>query len=332
MNSINTSNEFGNNSCPGECHASSNGKVDTEIFRNIIQSNDTTVVLLTPKETLSLWLIDQQKKGTITADEAKLQWEEWTTLGEFTTANIGVGQGVYSISKLVKDLGNTSTRVYIKTYGGQPHIILKGYPGLRSVLNAPKYGLQNPKILQMGIGKYGAVKSAKFGGILTVIGLAAFRIVHFFLDDKATVTQLIGFIGSDIVKVGVSVAASIGAASLAAGTLLVGSFALGPLVVAVAVGAAVGFALDWLDSKLHITNRVIKALDQVGKFTKLQFQAIKHATLDLGRKAKEQATEKAGQVIDKVSEAAADSVKRYIVKKIEDLFWISPTPKAGGIH
>lgn len=70
----------------------------------------------------------------------------------------------------------------------------------------------------------------------------------------------------------------------------------------------------------------------MGKFTKLQFQAIKHATLDLGRKAKEQATEKAGQVIDKVSETAADSVKRYIVKKIEDLFWISPTPRAGGIH
>ena len=315
-----------NNSCPGMCHASASGKLDTGGFRPIIKANDTTVMLLTPKEALSLWLIDQQKKGKITAAEATEQWDVWNKANEIVSMNIttivGTLAGLTDLNTLIKDLGSASTKAYIKYYGGKPHIVIKGYPGLRTILNAPKYGLRNPKIMQMGLGKFGAIKGAKAGGILTVIVVAAFRVVEFFLTDKATLTELIGTLATDIVKIGISVGASMAAVALGAGAVF-GAVAIGPLVAAIVVGAAVGVLLDWLDNKYHITEKVIQALEQVGTFSVIQFQAIKNVAIDLRKKA----IDEIGHKVEQIGEAALLKLKRYIIKKAENVIFSMPLPR-----
>ena len=37
--------------------------------------------------------------------------------------------------------------------------------GLRKLLTGTKYGINNPKVVTMGLGKAGAIKAAKSGGI-----------------------------------------------------------------------------------------------------------------------------------------------------------------------
>ena len=102
----------------------------------------------------------------------------------------GIGANYYyhtkdavTTTKLIRDLGGVGARAYIKSYGGKPHIILKGHAGLRTVLTGTKYGIKNPKVISMGLGKSGAVAAAKQGGILTVIVLSAYRVVDHFLTD-----------------------------------------------------------------------------------------------------------------------------------------------------
>lgn len=112
---------------------------------------------------------------------------------------VGIGASYYAsaddvvtLTKLVGDLGGIGAKVYIKNYGGKPHIILKGKPGLRKILTGTKYGIQNPKIVKMGLGKVGAVSAAKTGGILTVILLTTYRVIDYVLTDEATLSSLLG--------------------------------------------------------------------------------------------------------------------------------------------
>jgi len=137
---------------------------------------------------------------------------------------VGVGASYYAsaddvvtMTKLIGDLGGIGARAYIKNYGGKPHIILKGHAGLRTILTGTKYGIKNPKVVSMGLGKAGAITAAKQGGILTVVLLSAYRVTDYFLTDQATLSQLIGTLATDVVKVGIATAASIGAAVVMGG-------------------------------------------------------------------------------------------------------------------
>lgn len=163
------------------------------------------------------------------------------------------------VAKLVGDLGGIGARAYIKTYNGKPHIILKGHPGLRAILTGTKYGIQNPKVISMGLGKAGAVAATKQGGILTIVILSTYRVVDFFLTDQATLSQLVGTLATDLVKVGIATGASILAATVAGAA----TFAIGPILAVVVVGFGVTYLLEKVDNNLGITERVIAGIDEL---------------------------------------------------------------------
>lgn len=165
-----------------------------------------------------------------------------------------------TMTMLVADLGSFGARAYIKNYGGKPHIILKGHAGLRKLLTGTKYGIKNPKVVTMGLGKVGAIKAAKSGGILTVVLLSTYRVVDYVLTDEATLTQLVGTLATDIVKVGIATGASIAVATFVAGVTTV---AVGPILAVVVVGIGVSMLLDNLDQKYGITDRVIAGLEEI---------------------------------------------------------------------
>ena len=78
-------------------------------------------------------------------------------------SRVGLGASYYSsaddavtMAKLVGDLGGIGAKAYIKNYGGKPHTILKGHAGLRRILTGTRYGIKNPKVITMGLGKSGA--------------------------------------------------------------------------------------------------------------------------------------------------------------------------------
>ncbi|WNO08048.1 hypothetical protein [Teredinibacter sp. KSP-S5-2] len=209
---------------------------------------------------------------------------------------------VVTLTKLVGDLGGIGARAYIKTYAGKPHIILKGRPGLRTVLTGTRYGIQNPKVIAMGLGKSGAVNAVKTGGVLTIVLLTAFRVVDYFLTDQATLTQLIGILATDVVKVGISVGASIAAASFAAAF----SIAIGPIVAAIFVGVVVSVALESLDRKYGLTDKVISGLDELERGTKARIELAKKNIIRGG-----------SEIANSVLDCMIDSARRITVQLIK---------------
>ncbi|XPF95257.1 hypothetical protein ACM9HF_04385 [Colwellia sp. RE-S-Sl-9] len=224
-------------------------------LQNIIQSNKHEVYVVSFEEMDAI--IKSSPKGN--NQNVQVAWEK-------IKGKVGAGVSYYAsaddvvtMTKLVGDLGGVGARAYIKNYSGKPHIILKGHPGLRTILTGTKYGIKNPKVVSIGLGKTGAISAAKQGGILTVILLSTYRVVDYFLTDQATLTQLIGTLATDIVKVGIATAASIGAAAIAGGLTL----AIGPILAVVVVGVGMSMLLEYADKSLGITKRVIAGLDEL---------------------------------------------------------------------
>jgi len=200
-------------------------------------------------------------------------WQKIKEKAETGASYYASADDLRTLSKLVGDLGGFATKAYVKTYGGKPHIILKGHPGLRRVLTGTKYGINNPKVITMGLGKAGAIHAARSGGILSVVLLSAYRVADYFLTDEATLRQLIGSFATDVVKVGIATGASIAAASALVGMGF--TIAIGPIAAVVIVGIAVSMALSAVDSHYGITDRVIAGLDELGQETQSYMERAK---------------------------------------------------------
>lgn len=223
---------------------------------------------------------------------------------------VGVGASYYAsaddavtMAKLVGDLGGVGARAYIKTYGGKPHIILKGHAGLRTILTGTKYGIKNPKVVTMGLGRAGAVSSAKIGGIVSVVLLSAYRVADYFLTDQTTLSQLVGSIATDVVKVGIATGASIIAATAIAGLTTV---AIGPILAVVVVGVGISMLLEYADNSLGITKRVIAGLDELGDSAESYLAEQKNKVLN-----------SAGQAVNKTIDQAVSSARAMAIRWVK---------------
>lgn len=274
-----------------------------------IQSNTHEVYVVSFEEMDAI--IKSSSKGQKASVQAAWQKIKGTT---------GIGANFYSagtdavtMTKLMGDLGGVGARAYIKSCGGKPHIILKGHAGLRTVLTGTRYGIKNPKVISMGLGKSGAVAAAKQGGILTVVLLSAYRVADYFLTDQAMLSQLIGTLATDVVKVGIAT----GAAILVASSTVVATFAVGPIVAVVLVGVGISLLLEYADNRLGITSRVIAGLDEVGD----------NAESYLIQK-KRQALNAAGKAVDEVIDYAVESAQSITVTWVRKTLreYLSPFP------
>ena len=223
---------------------------------------------------------------------------------------MGVGANYYSsadtavlVARVVGDMGAVGARVYFREYHGRLHIILRGSPGLRRIFTGTKYGVNNARVISMGLGRAGAVSVARQGGILTIILLSAYRVVDYFLTDSATLTQLIGTLATDVVKVGIATGVSIGMATAAAAFTGVATFAIGPLAVVLVFGFVASVLLQIVDEHLGITNRVIAALDELSERAESHIVRTKDQVIAAAAQA-------AGQVID----YAVESVQRVAIR------------------
>ena len=280
--------------------------LDKENARMMIKQNQHEVYILSLEE--MDYVIHKGVKGKlIKEDRGKLKSNVEISANYFATS-----KDVVLLGKLMADLGYAGTKTYIKYYNGKAHFILKGYPGLRNILNGTKYGVQNAKVIKMGLGKYGAVQAAKQGGILTIFLVSAYRVMDFFLTDSATLNQLVGTLATDIVKIGLATGASILAASatasVAASTGIL--IAFGPLAAAIIVGVVANMLLEHLDEKYNVTDKVIAALVEIEeKGIQGIINEKKKNIIDKGEYILGNVTE---SVIDYAIERVEDSLKNII--------------------
>jgi len=268
-------------------------EAEKQSLKQTIRSNQHEVFLVSIEE------MDAIIRSSSVKNKAHIQ-QSWQKI----KGGLEVGANYYSsssdmvlLTKLIGDLGGVGARVYVKTYRGMPHIILKGYPGLRRVLTGTRYGISNPKVITMGLGKAGAISAAKMGGLLTVVLLTTYRVVDYFLTDTATLSRLIGTLATDIVKVGITTGASIAAAVFAGGF----SVAIGPILAVVLVGFGLTWGLTILDERYGITDRVIAGLDR----------------LDAGAKSHIEGLRKG---IQGAAQDVTDSLIDYVVESTQKIF------------
>ena len=167
----------------------------------------------------------------------------------------------------------------------------------------------------MGLGKAGTITAAKQGSILTVVLLSAYRVANYFLTDQATLSQLIGTLATDVVKVGIATAASIGAAVVMGGFTL----AVGPILAVVAVGFGVSMLLEYADNSLGITNRVIAGLDERGENASNYIADQKQRVLDATGRA-------VNQIVDHAIESARAIAINWVQSKLRE--YLPPSRKA----
>lgn len=163
--------------------------------------------------------------------------------------------------KILFELG-IKGKYYLKEYNGKQYVIIQGYAGLRSKLNAPRYLATNPKMVHFGLGKVAESQFLKRNAIVSVAVVTTIEVAEYFLSDDKTLSEL----SANVFFVGAAAAAATFFGSLA-GTALVAAtgFAtvgiVGGIVVSIAIGETAGF----LNDQFGIVDRLSGLIDRAGR-------------------------------------------------------------------
>lgn len=165
--------------------------------------------------------------------------------------------------KLLQELGASPGNAVIKSHQGKKYLIFKGYAGQREIFKGTRYLTTNPLVVRMAVGPTGIKNAARGGFVLTALLAVSIEIFDFFLSDRALLSELLGTISSDIIKIGIS---SITAATIALkiGSAAVIGGAATPVIAAIVVGIATGWVLTKLDEKYGVTQALIVAYKNIG--------------------------------------------------------------------
>ena len=226
-------------------------------------------LIVDEKNMLRLWLEEKIARREMTSLEADDMLEKQEAQGKLWTGPFKDSLGSAKLFfKIARDFGSwKGAKVsFSKSRAGHDLVTFKGWPAGRRIITGTRYRLDNPKIVEMQIGRPGlraaARESARFGVWLVV----AIDVADYLLRDNATLGHLLGSLTVDLPSV--VLASAIGAAAgsffsstTIAGLALVGSLACGPFAVALFVGVGAGIALFELDQLFGVTETLSRVYD-----------------------------------------------------------------------
>lgn len=279
-----------------------------EQVRSLLKSNNHDVMLLTVEETVEVlqewgWADVKAEWVSIT----KSQHSQWVI-------NYGInGKDIVTTSMLISQLRGFGIKATSSVNRqGTELIKLSGYPGIRKVLNAPVFSAKNPKMIDLGLGKFGAggiTKNVVGGARLTFYVAAAYRVLDFIFNDETSLAEFIGSLATDVVKIGIASVASWGA-GIAVGALF--PFVIGPTVAVVAVGLGAALLLNWMDTKFGITDKVIEYIESSQQEFVQRAREIEDGIWDLGAMLSKEMLKKGVEVIE-------SEIRDYIRDSIYDI-------------
>ncbi|WP_228940440.1 M23 family metallopeptidase [Photorhabdus thracensis] len=276
-----------------------------EPLRSMLRQSNQDVMFLTLKEgfeVLQSWGWKETKTAWISATQSDL--------GQ-VMVNYGTnGKDVVTTSMVIAKLGDWGIKatVYVN-HKGTELIKLTGYPGIRKILNAPVFALKNPKVVDLGIGKYGLSKSIVEGARLTFYVAAAYRTLDFILNDKTSLAEFIGSLATDVVKIGIASAISWGVGAVAVAWIPIVAV---PLVVVVGVGILAAWGLNALDDKFGVTDRVVAYLESAQQEMLEKARKIEKGFWDLGAMF-------ADKMLEKGKEAVETKIRSYLRDTLQDI-------------
>ncbi len=234
-------------------------------------------MIVDEKNLLRLWLEESVARRQLTVVEADKLLQDSENQGKLWTGPFKDGLGsVKLLYKLSKDFASwKGARVEFRQGKTGELVIFKGWPSGRKLVTGTRYKVDNPKIVELQIGKPGlraaAKESARFGIYLVV----AVDVADYLLRDNATLGQLLGSLSIDLPAVVLASAIGAAAGSFVAGSsigafALIGSFACGPFLIAFGVGILAGFAFFELDQQFGLTDKLSALYDEgLGKLAQI---------------------------------------------------------------
>lgn len=166
---------------------------------------------------------------------------------------------IATLTLVCKDLG-ISGKAIPKVIKGRQYIAFSGHPGLRTIFPGTIYSVNNRKIIKMAIGSLGLKNLVKSGGVLTIYITVPLTVLECYLKDQSSFYLLAGNLASDLIKIGIgSLMGAIAGLTIRRFTSLV-SVPIG-LAVFICVGA--GEALNYLDAKYQLTEKLSELLEDM---------------------------------------------------------------------
>jgi hypothetical protein len=252
-----------------------------------VESPQQAHVVEVDKQSIPHELLDQVAAGgsaETAIDTNKIATRNWL-LGQFA----GMAAFVSDNKEWIRELWSEKfrlTKIVHKRVGERWYVVFTGNPRSRELITAARYGVKHEKVLtiaggagsvESGIaaaweGTKGTLKKAGLIALIFTITLDTAEWLHDYQQvgadgkPKRDFADLLGKIGIDFAKAGLSAAIASSLVGLAV-ALLAGVIALpvaaivvGTLVVAVIVG----YGLDLLDQKMHITDHAISGIRSLG--------------------------------------------------------------------
>lgn len=118
---------------------------------------------------LSLEEMDQVIRLRTKEENSKFQWE---TLKNKIETTINYSPSVWDkalLGQLVSEWEYAGTQSFIKIYKGKPHIMLKGRPELRNILDGVSHASESAKVVNIGLARPATVNAVKSDSFLTTV-------------------------------------------------------------------------------------------------------------------------------------------------------------------
>ena len=247
------------------------------------------VLIVDEKNMLRIWLEEKVARRELTTTDADKMLQDQEGQGKLWVGPFKDGLGnTKIIYKLAKDFASwKGARVtFGKSRAGHDLVTFKGWPADRKLISGTRYRTDNPRMIELQIGKPGiraaARESARFGLYLVV----AVDVADYLMRDNSTLGQLLGSLTVDIPSV--LVASAIGAAAgsaivgtSVAGLAVIGGLALGPIAVAFVVDLGVSWLLVKADESFKITETLSRLYDGQEAESRFHQLANSHLVHDL---------------------------------------------------
>lgn len=233
--------------------------LDTLGLAEAFEKNTTHIMLLTLDEAQSLIEDLDNSKPVILATTYAGNIKDSITGAK----NISKLASYTDAGKLVYRLKGLGIKAIQYQYGGQVYVKITGYASLRRVLQGTRYKINSPQILELGIGKAGINGGILEGAKFCIWFSLAYRTVQLIFKSDHDVAAFIGNITMDIAKIIVTifvtkilvaVSSSLTVTFSVTVPIAVGIFAI------IAVGFFITWALDELDKKYHLSDKLISAI------------------------------------------------------------------------
>ncbi|WP_445375609.1 hypothetical protein ACSLVK_08760 [Photorhabdus tasmaniensis] len=182
---------------------------------------------------------------------------------DVATSFAGSFLDAYGLARIANELrshfGVRATE-YIDKYGNRS-IKLTGRAGVRKFLTAAKYGVNNWKMIDMGIGSQGVVNGIVTGARRCVFVAGAYRFFELWLRDEYDIHNFFGNITMDMAKAIVSISATLVAGKIiSTAYVLTGASVIGVAIGLFVFGLVVAGVLYYLDDKYQLSAKLIEAL------------------------------------------------------------------------